>query len=139
MKSRAKQFFARAGSKNSVHLTRACSTAGIQTVELCFSNFLPCKDSSWDEPIGNKLKIFSQDIGTKEIFQVWKAIAILNWVQEGADHSKNHHVEKIASGVMTKLKSQQAGLAIDAEIKSEMIVEFVVKLYTLSNSWNPVF
>ena len=44
-----------------------------------------------------------------------------------------------AGGVMTKLKSQQAGLAIDAEIKSEMIVEFVVKLCTLSNSWNPVF
>ena len=47
--------------------------------------------------------------------------------------------KKIASVVMTKLKSQQAGLAIDAEIKSEMIVEFVVKLCTLSNSWNPVF
>ena len=40
---------------------------------------------------------------------------------------------------MTKLKSQQAGLAIDAEIKSEMIVEFVVKLCTLSNYWNPIF
>ena len=57
----------------------------------------------------------------------------------GANHSKNHHVEKIASGVMTKLKSEQAGLAIDAEIKSEMIVEFVVKLCALSNSWIPVF
>ena len=42
--------------------------------------------------------------------------------------AKNNHVEKVASGVMTKLKSQQSGLAIDAEIKSEMIVEFVVKL-----------
>ena len=40
---------------------------------------------------------------------------------------------------MTKLKSQQAGFAVDAEIKSEMIVEFVVKLDALSNSWNPVF
>ena len=40
---------------------------------------------------------------------------------------------------MTKLKSQQAGLAIDAEIKSKMIVEFVVKLGALSNPWNPVF
>ena len=48
-------------------------------------------------------------------------------------------MEKIASGVVTKLKSQQAGLAIDAEIKSEMIVEFVVKLGALSNPWNPVF
>ena len=47
--------------------------------------------------------------------------------------------KKIASGVMTKLKSQQAGFAVDAEIKSEMIVEFVVKLGALSNSWNPVF
>ena len=45
-------------------------TAGIQTVELCLSNFLPRKDSSWNKPIGNKLKIFSQDIGTKEILQV---------------------------------------------------------------------
>ena len=62
------------------------------------------------------------------------------WVKKKAVVKKeNHHVEKIASGVMTKLKSQQAGLAIDAEIKSEMIVEFVVKLCTLSNSWNPVF
>jgi len=40
---------------------------------------------------------------------------------------------------MTKLESQQAGFAVDAEIKSEMIVEFVVKLGALSNSWNPVF
>ena len=48
-------------------------------------------------------------------------------------------MEKIASGVMTKIKSRQVGLAVDAEIKSEMIVEFVVKLGALSNSWNPVF
>ena len=40
---------------------------------------------------------------------------------------------------MTKLKSQQAGCTVDAEIKSEMIVEFVVKLGALSNSWKPVF
>ena len=40
---------------------------------------------------------------------------------------------------MTKLKSQQAGFAVDAEIKSETIVEFVVKLGALSNSSNPVF
>ena len=39
---------------------------------------------------------------------------------------------------MTKLKSQQEGFAVDAEIKSEMIVVFVVKLGDLSNSWNPV-
>ena len=48
-------------------------------------------------------------------------------------------MEKIASGVMTKLKSQQAGFAVHAEIKFEMIAEFVVKLGSLSNSWNPVF
>ena len=48
-------------------------------------------------------------------------------------------MEKIASRVMTKLESQQAGFAVDAEIKSEMIVEFVVKLGALSNPWNPVF
>ena len=62
-----------------------------------------------------------------------------NWVQEGAGHSKNNQVEKIARGVTIKLKYQQAGFAVDAEIKSEMIVEFVVKLGALSNSWNPVF
>ena len=34
---------------------------------------------------------------------------------------------------MTKLQSHQAVLAIDAEIKSEMIVEFVVKLVHLQS------
>ena len=40
---------------------------------------------------------------------------------------------------MAKLKAQQAGFFLDAEIKSEMIVMFVVKLGAVSNSWNPVF
>ncbi len=86
------------GHKNSAHLTRPGTAADSQTVELCFSSFLPRKDSSWDEPIGNKLKIFALDIGTKKILQVLKVIAILNWVQEGADHSKNFTWKKLPAG-----------------------------------------
>ena len=56
----------------------------------------------------------------------------------GADHSNIYYVEKLPAEV-TKLKSQQAGFAVDAEIKSEMIVVCVVKLGALSNFWNPVF
>ena len=48
-------------------------------------------------------------------------------------------MEKIATGVMTKLKYQQSGFAVDAEIKSEVIVDFVIKLGGLSNSWHPIF
>ena len=70
MKTLARMFLPEQGRKNSVYLTRTGITAGIQTVELCLSDFLPRKDSSWNKPIGNKLKIFSQDIGTKEILQV---------------------------------------------------------------------
>ena len=36
------------------------------------------------------------------------------------------------------MKSQQAGFVVDAEIKLQMIVEFVVQLCALANSWNPV-
>ena len=56
--------------ENTIYFARPDMAADIQTVELCLLNFLPCKDASWDEPIGNKLKIFSQDIGAKEILQV---------------------------------------------------------------------
>ncbi len=55
------------GYKNSVHLARPGTAADIDTIGLILSSFLPRKDSSWDEPIGNKLKIFFQDIGTKEL------------------------------------------------------------------------
>ena len=40
--------------------------------------------------------------------------------------------------MMAELKPQQAGFAIDAEIKPEMVVEFVVQLGALANPWNPV-
>ena len=40
---------------------------------------------------------------------------------------------------MAELKSQQAGFAIHAEIKPEMVVEFVVQLGALANPWNSIF
>ena len=47
-------------------------------------------------------------------------------------------MQKIAGGVVAKLKPQQAGFAIDAEIKAEMDVEFVVQLGALAYPWNSV-
>ena len=40
---------------------------------------------------------------------------------------------------MTKLKTQQAGFTVDAEIKPKVFMWFVVKLGAFSNPWNPVF
>ena len=47
-------------------------------------------------------------------------------------------MQKVAGGVMAKLKPQQPGFAINAEIKPKVVVEFVVQLGALANARNPI-
>ena len=70
--------------------------------------------------------------------EIAPAIAIRARVHHGAQYRKDHHMQKVCSGVMSELKPQQPGFAIDAEIKLKVFVKFVVQLGALANARNPV-